>query len=86
MSQPELPPSNTDTERDDMQRVLRENKKIKIGHNGASHNDQRGGGTANVNLKNFKSNKEIFEYSPMVQNNYVDSQNSSPDKEDDQDK
>eukprot|EP00347_Sterkiella_histriomuscorum_P011084 403373814 len=77
ISQPELPPSKVgDSERDEMQKSIREIKKHQNGQN--QHSDKRGGGTAHLNQKNFQSNKEIFEYSPMVQNNYID---SSPDKE-----
>lgn len=60
MSQPEGPPP-MDNDRDEMQKSIRESKK----QNYPKQNDTRGG-TAQFEQKHYNSNKEIFEYSPMV--------------------
>lgn len=39
ISQPELPPGNTDAERDDMQRSIRESKKNKYNGKHGANND-----------------------------------------------
>ena len=65
MSQPDGPTLMADKDRNELQRSIRASKKATDLRGGTAHQDI---------VKESTNNKEIFEYSPMVQNNYLEQQ------------